>query len=59
MIHEEGVQGEDQLNDISDVYVGKLHPRVAAGLAPLMDLQLWGCSRKRSPRSAWPGWSGS
>ena len=25
---------------ISDVYAGKLHPRVAAGLAPLMHLQL-------------------
>ena len=26
---------------ISDVYAGKLHPRIAAGLAPLMHLQLW------------------
>ena len=25
---------------ISDVYAGKLHPRIAAGLAPLMHLQL-------------------
>jgi len=25
---------------ISDVYAGKLHPRIAAGLAPLMQLQL-------------------
>ena len=25
---------------ISDVYEGKLHPRIAAGLAPLMHLQL-------------------
>jgi hypothetical protein len=25
---------------IADVYAGKLHPRVAAGLAPLMSLQL-------------------
>jgi hypothetical protein len=25
---------------ISDVYTGKLHPRVAAGLAPLLNLQL-------------------
>ncbi len=25
---------------IADVYAGKLHPRVAAGLAPLMNLQL-------------------
>ena len=25
---------------ITDVYAGKLHPRVAAGLAPLMNLQL-------------------
>ena len=40
MIHEEGVQGKDQLNDISDVYEGTLHPRVAAGLAPLVHLQL-------------------
>jgi len=40
MIHEEGVQGEEQLSVISDVYAGKLHPRIAAGLAPLMHLQL-------------------
>jgi hypothetical protein len=26
---------------ISEVYAGKLHPRVAAGLAPLLNLQLW------------------
>ena len=25
---------------IADVYAGKLHPRIAAGLAPLMQLQL-------------------
>jgi len=25
---------------ISEVYAGKLHPRVAAGLAPLLNLQL-------------------
>ena len=25
---------------IADVYAGKLHPRIAAGLAPLMHLQL-------------------
>ena len=25
---------------LSDVYAGKLHPRIAAGLAPLMHLQL-------------------
>lgn len=25
---------------ISDVYLGKLHPRIAAGLAPLMHLQM-------------------
>jgi hypothetical protein len=25
---------------IADVYAGKLHPRIAAGLAPLMNLQL-------------------
>ena len=25
---------------IPDVYAGKLHPRIAAGLAPLMHLQL-------------------
>ena len=25
---------------IAEVYAGKLHPRVAAGLAPLMNLQL-------------------
>ena len=25
---------------IADVYAGKLHPRVAAGLAPLLNLQL-------------------
>ena len=25
---------------IVDVYAGKLHPRVAAGLAPLLNLQL-------------------
>jgi len=40
MIHEEGVQGEEQLNVITDVYAGKLHPRIAASLAPLMHLQL-------------------
>ena len=26
---------------ISEVYAGKLRPRIAAGLAPLMYLQLW------------------
>jgi hypothetical protein len=25
---------------IADLYAGKLHPRIAAGLAPLMNLQL-------------------
>jgi hypothetical protein len=25
---------------IADVYAGKLHPRIAAGLAPLLNLQL-------------------
>jgi Family of unknown function (DUF5763) len=25
---------------VADVYVGRLHPRIAAGLAPLMNLQL-------------------
>jgi hypothetical protein len=25
---------------IADIYAGKIHPRIAAGLAPLMNLQL-------------------
>jgi hypothetical protein len=57
MIHEEGVQGEEQLNVISDVYPGKLHPRIAAGLAPLMHLQLRALEKtefeKRLARVEW------
>jgi len=33
---------------ISDVYTGKLHPRIATGLACSSE-----CSRKRRSRSAW------
>jgi hypothetical protein len=44
MIHGEGVQGEEQnrifVSVISDVHEGKLHPRIAAGLALQMHLQL-------------------
>ena len=39
---------------ISDVYAGKLQPRIKAGLAPLMHVP-FGCSIKRSSRSASPG----
>lgn len=34
MIHEEGVQGEEQLNVISDVYAGKLPPGLRRAWGP-------------------------
>jgi hypothetical protein len=43
---------------ISDVYEGKLHPRIAAGLAPLMHLQLR-VVEKTGIERRWPNWNGS
>jgi hypothetical protein len=43
---------------ISDVYEGKLHARIAAGLAPLMQLQLRVVKRQEMS-GALPDWNGS